>query len=106
MGLILGAVRRTGPIVWVLPYSANLTLRQMGLILLLAGIGIRSGYTFVTTFQQSGGVSIFVAGAIITTTTAFLTLWVGYKVIKNSLHHADRDVVCAANAAGCPRVFH
>ena len=82
VGLILGAVRRTGPIVWVLPYSANLTLRQFGLILLLAGIGIRSGYTFVTTFQQSGGISIFVAGAIITTTTAFLTLWIGYKVLK------------------------
>lgn len=82
VGLILGAVRRTGPIVWVLPYSANLTLRQMGLILLLAGIGIRSGYTFITTFQQSGGVSIFVAGAIITTTTAFMTLWIGYKWLK------------------------
>ena len=82
VGLILGAVRRTGPMVWVLPYSANLTLRQMGLILLLAGIGIRSGYTFVTTFQESGGVSIFLAGAFVTTSIAFLTLWIGYKVLK------------------------
>jgi putative transport protein len=82
VGLVLGALRRTGPLVWVLPYSANLTLRQMGLILLLAGIGVRSGYTFVSTFQQSGGASIFVAGAIITLTIAFLTLIIGYKVLK------------------------
>ncbi|MCB9171728.1 MAG: transporter, partial [Ardenticatenales bacterium] len=82
VGLVLGAWRRSGPLVWTLPYSANLTLRQMGLILLLAGIGIRSGYTFVNTFQQSGGFSIFLAGAVMTTTVAFLTLFIGYKILK------------------------
>ncbi len=82
VALVLGAVRRTGPIVWTLPYSANLTLRQIGLILLLAGIGIRSGYTFVNTLAESGGITIFFAGAAITLTAAFLTLWVGYKVLK------------------------
>ena len=81
VGLVLGALRRTGPLVWTLPYSANLTLRQMGLILLLAGIGIRSGYTFVTTFGASGGVSIFLAGALITTVTGLLMLLIGYKVL-------------------------
>jgi putative transport protein len=80
--LILGALRRTGPIVWTLPYSADLTLRQVGLTLLLAGIGVRSGYTFLSTFSQSGGIAIFLAGATITLVTAFLTLWIGYKVLK------------------------
>ncbi|MCB0045709.1 MAG: transporter [Caldilineaceae bacterium] len=82
VGLVLGALRRTGPMVWTMSYSANLTLRQMGLILLLAGIGVRSGYTFVSTFQQSGGLSIFAAGAVITTTVAFLTLFIGYKLLN------------------------
>lgn len=82
VALILGAVRRTGPISWSLPYSANLTLRQIGLIMLLAGIGIRSGYTFVSTFSQSGGISIFLAGATVTLSVAFLSLWVGYKLLK------------------------
>jgi putative transport protein len=80
--LVLGAVRRTGPVVWTLPYSANLTLRQFGLTLLLAGIGVRSGYTFFATFRQSGGVAIFLTGAVITLAVAFLTLWIGYKVLK------------------------
>jgi putative transport protein len=82
VALIFGTLRRTGPIVWTLPYSANLTLRQVGLTLLLAGIGVRSGYTFFSTFAQSGGLAIFVAGALITLVVAFLTLWFGYKVLK------------------------
>lgn len=82
VGLVLGALRRTGGIVWTIPYSANLTLRQIGLTMLLAGIGIRSGYTFLTNFAASGGLQVFFAGAIITTTIAFLTLIIGYKVLK------------------------
>jgi putative transport protein len=82
VGLILGTLRRTGPLVWSIPYSANLTLRQIGLILLLAGIGVRSGYTFFTNFAASGGIQVFIAGAIITTTVAFLTLLIGYRVLK------------------------
>src|SRR5699024_10921530 len=43
VGLILGALRRTGPVVWALPGSANLTLRQLGLLLFLAGLGLTAG---------------------------------------------------------------
>ena len=82
VALVFGALRRIGPIVWTLPYSANLTLRQVGLTLLLAGIGVRSGYTFFSTFAQSGGLAIFLAGALVTLVVAFLTLWIGYKVLK------------------------
>ncbi len=65
VALVLSALRRTGPIVWTLPYSANLTIRQLGLTILLAGIGIRSGYTFLATMQASGGLQIFFAGAVV-----------------------------------------
>lgn len=82
VALVLGALRRTGPIVWTLPYSANLTLRQLGLILLLAGIGIRSGHTFLETILTSSGWQLFCAGAIIATTTALITLFIGYKVLR------------------------
>ena len=43
---------------------------------------MRSGYTFLTNFTASGGVQVFFAGAIITTAIAFLTLVIGYKVLK------------------------
>lgn len=82
VALLLGSIRRTGPIVWTLPYSANLTLRQIGLILLLAGIGIRSGHTFLQTIMGGGGGVLFLAGAIIVILTAFATLFIGYKILK------------------------
>ena len=82
MALFLSAIGRTGPIVWNLPYGANLLLRQVGLIFFLAAVGTRSGYAFVSTLSQGGGLNIFVAGAIITLLTAFGTLWVGHKVLK------------------------
>jgi putative transport protein len=82
VALILGAQERTGPIVWTLPYNANLTLRQFGLVLFLAGIGTRSGYAFVSTVTQTGGLAIFLAGAAITCITALAMLAIGYRVLK------------------------
>jgi putative transport protein len=82
VALILGAVQRTGPIVWVLPYSANLTLRQVGIILFLAGVGTRAGYIFVMTLTQGSGLAIFAAGALLTFMVALVFLWVGYKLLK------------------------
>ncbi|MCG8327235.1 MAG: hypothetical protein MI974_06090 [Chitinophagales bacterium] len=82
VSLVLGALRRTGPIVWTLPYGANLTLRQVGLILLLAGVGVNSGHTFINTLSQGGGGIIFLAGTIISFITAMATLFIGYKLLK------------------------
>ncbi|MDP5171386.1 MAG: hypothetical protein NWR72_14170 [Bacteroidia bacterium] len=82
VALGLGALRRTGPIVWTLPYSANLTLRQIGLILLLATVGIRSGHTFVETLQTGGAGWIFLAGTLLSLGTALSILLVGYKLFK------------------------
>jgi putative transport protein len=78
VALILGKWGRMGPLVWAMPYSANLVLRQFGLILFLAGVGTRSGYAFFNTFSQSGGLAIFVAGAIITCVTALTVLCLGH----------------------------
>ncbi|MGB9632887.1 MAG: aspartate:alanine exchanger family transporter [Chloroflexaceae bacterium] len=82
VALILGWLERTGPIVWSLPYSANLTLRQVGLTLFLAGVGLRSGYSFVSTLAEGGGLAIFVAGTVITAVSAVTLLFVGYRLLK------------------------
>ncbi|NUM76399.1 transporter [candidate division KSB1 bacterium] len=82
VAMILGTLRRTGPLVWSMPYSANLTLRQIGLILFLAGIGTRSGYAFFSTLTQGNGLAIFLAGAGITVAVALSTLWLGHRLLK------------------------
>jgi putative transport protein len=82
VALVLGQLRRTGPIVWTLPYGANLTLRQFGLTLLLAGIGIRSGQTFFNTVATDLGWKLFLAGAFIAIFTTAFTLFLGYRMLK------------------------
>jgi len=82
VALILGALGRTGPLVWSLPYSANLTLRQIGLVLFLASVGTRSGYAFMTMLREGNGLSLLLVGAAITCTVATLMLWIGYKLLK------------------------
>ncbi|MBT8191233.1 MAG: hypothetical protein KJO29_12455 [Bacteroidia bacterium] len=81
VGLLLGALRRTGPLVWTLPYSANVTLQQIGLILLLAGIGVSSGHTLVESLNIEG-LCIFMASVIISIVTAISMLFIGYKLVK------------------------
>ena len=81
VALVLGRLERTGPILWALPFNANLVLRQTGLVFFLAGIGTKAGYGFGTIFQ-SGGWELIAAGALITTCVVVLTLIVSYKYLK------------------------
>ena len=82
VALVLSALRRTGPIVWSISYSANLTIRQLSLTVFLAAVGIRSGYNFFNTLAQGGGLEIFLAGAIVSTVLPLLTLFILYKLLK------------------------
>jgi putative transport protein len=79
VALILGARGRTGPMLWALPYSANLTLRQAGLVLFLAGIGTRAGGAFFHTLHRADGLLILLAGTLVTCSTAILALWIGHR---------------------------
>jgi putative transport protein len=80
-GLILGRLERTGPITWIIPMSANLTLRQIGLVLFQAGVGTRAGFGFLQTVRSSG-MEMILAGAGITTAVAMASLLVGHRLLK------------------------
>lgn len=82
VGLILGKIRRTGKFLWQIPYNTNLTLRQFGMILFLAGVGLSSGSQFITIFSEPIGLYIFFSGLIITFITGILTLLIGYIYLK------------------------
>jgi putative transport protein len=82
VSLILGSLKRTGPIVWTLPYSVTVTLRQLGLMVLLAVIGILSGPAFVQSLSGSTGILVFFGGVLISLLTAILTILIGYKLVK------------------------
>jgi putative transport protein len=79
-GLLLGRMGRTGPVSWTIPVSANLTLRQIGLVLFQAGVGTRAGYGFVETVQTSG-IEMIAAGAAITAGVALASLFIGHRLL-------------------------
>jgi putative transport protein len=84
VALILGALHRTGPINWSLPYSANLTLRQIGLVFFLAAVGVKSGFAFREALSSGSGLTTFLVGAVATAISATVFLSLGSKIFKVS----------------------
>lgn len=82
VSLILGAIGRTGPVVWQVPYGANLALRQLGITLFLAGIGTTAGAGFGKALADPRSLTILAVGAAVTMIFSLLTLITGYKVMK------------------------
>lgn len=54
VALLLGIVRRTRGINWTMPLSANMVLRNLGLTLFLAQVGMSSGPKFAATIADTG----------------------------------------------------
>jgi putative transport protein len=82
VGLTLGALGRTGPLVWQIPYGANMTLRQVGLVLFLAGIGIRSGQAFASTIVSWDGLYTVAVGALVTSVSVVLLVGLAALVLR------------------------
>jgi len=83
VALLLGSINRVGKLVFVMPYSANHTVRQLGLVLFLAGVGTRSGYAFRETISHTDdGLTFFMIGALITVSVAFFFLFIGHQFLK------------------------
>ena len=80
--LILGRLQRTRGVVWQLPYPANLTLRQFGLTVFAAGIGLRAGYGFWNSVSRGEGFGVVLFGALATLTSALVVLVGGRLILK------------------------
>ena len=66
MALILGRIGCIGRLYWFMPPSANLALRELGIVLFLAVVGLKSGGDFVNTLVQGEGISWIGYGILIT----------------------------------------
>ena len=82
VGLALGAIGRTGPIIWQIPHSANLTLRQLGTVLFLAGIGVNAGDAFGSTVLSREALGVLLASAVVAATASLVTVLIGLFVLK------------------------
>ncbi|MCB0872850.1 MAG: transporter [Thermoleophilia bacterium] len=66
VGLLVGRLARTGPIVWSLPYTASHLLQQLGILIFLAAAGSRSGGDLVAAIEGGQAPKIALLGIIVT----------------------------------------
>ncbi|MEG1653699.1 MAG: putative transporter, partial [Hafnia sp.] len=66
VALILGRIGSIGKLYWFMPPSANLALRELGIVLFLSVVGLKSGGNFIDTLVNGDGVSWIGYGILIT----------------------------------------
>src|SRR6185437_14354292 len=81
VALILGKLRRTGPLLWTMPLPANIVLRNFGLAMFLATVGVNAEQPFVRTVAESGFTMLFI-GAAVLLTTVFIVLAAGHYLLR------------------------
>ncbi len=81
VALVLGALGRTGPLVWQVPYGANLALRQLGITMFLAAIGTTAGAGFRTALSDPASLLIIAVGAVLTLLISLIVLIVGHRIL-------------------------
>ncbi len=101
MGIILGYLGRTGPLVWEIPMSANLTLRQFGLLTFLAGVGLASGYDFRANAFTLLGFKILVF-SIVMAVLGLVLMMIYSRIAKNS---TPREAGLLSGYVGNPSII-
>jgi putative transport protein len=101
VALVAGKLRRTGPLLWTMPLPANIVLRNFGLAMFLAAVGINAGQPFVRTLTESGFTMFFI-GAAIVLTTVIIVMLVGHYLMRIPY---DDLVGVASGATGNPAIL-
>jgi putative transport protein len=101
VALVLGKLRRTGGINWTIPLSANLVLRNLGLTLFLAQVGMASGPKFVATVSQMGFLFLGL-GAVVLIALVLPILLIGLYIFKLPY---DQLAGIVSGAAGNPAIL-
>jgi putative transport protein len=101
VALILGRLRRTGPMLWTMPLPANIVLRNYGLSIFLAAVGVNAGQPFLRTVTETGPTLLFIGAAVVLTTVAIVLL-AGHYLMKIPF---DDLVGVASGATGNPAIL-
>lgn len=101
MALILGNLRRTGGMNWTIPLSANLVLRNLGLTLFLAQVGMSSGPKFAATVTETG-FTMLALGAVVLIALVVPILILGLLVFRMPY---DEVAGIVAGACGNPAIL-
>jgi putative transport protein len=101
VALVLGKIRRTGGLNWTIPMSANLVLRNLGLTLFLAQVGMASGPKFAATITETGLLMLGL-GAVVLVALILPILVLGLLVYRLPY---DEVAGIVAGACGNPAIL-
>ncbi|WP_319550574.1 TrkA C-terminal domain-containing protein [Desulfogranum marinum] len=80
-GLVIGYLRSVSPTFGRLPDAARWILMELGLLLFMAGVGLRAGGDIIETFMAAGPLLI-IAGVMVTTIPILVGYFFGRKILK------------------------
>jgi putative transport protein len=81
IAILLGRIRKIGPVVFSLTTAANQILRQIGLMLFLISVGTEAGSGILPTLQ-SNGLPMLLSGVFITLVPMFLAVLLAKYILK------------------------
>ncbi|WP_159567510.1 putative transporter [Budvicia diplopodorum] len=82
VALILGRIGSIGKLHWFMPPSANLALRELGIVLFLSVVGFKSGASFIDTLINGDGVVWMGYGALITVIPLLIVGFLAHRLAK------------------------
>lgn len=80
--ILLSRIGRVGPIVWHMPDNANLAVRELGIVLFLACVGLKAGDQFMEILLGGEGLKWLLGGVFITLLPLLVVGLIGRLVWK------------------------
>lgn len=100
VGLILGYLGHLGPLRVYVPNAGKNLMRELGLVIFLAGAGSGAGEKFVPILRETGP-QLLLAGAVVTLVTVAVAVLLLHKVLRwNVLSCGGALSACMTNPAG------
>ncbi|MDO4904635.1 MAG: TrkA C-terminal domain-containing protein [Lautropia sp.] len=100
VALYLAKLRKSRRLIWTMPVPANLALRNFGLSVFLAQVGMSSGQTFVDTVSESG--FYLLAGIVLVAVLTMVVLTLTVYVFKLPF---DQAAGVVSGATGNPAII-
>jgi len=104
-GLFIGYLRSLFPVFGRVPDGARWVFTEMGLLIFMAGVGLRGGAGLIETLQQSG-FALLGAGVTITMLPLFISYFWGRKVLKMNPLMLFGAIVGAMTSGGALSVIN
>jgi putative transport protein len=82
VAIVLARLRKVGPLNFFLPLGPNLILREVGIVLFLACVGIKAGHSFFKVLFEGDGFYWMALGAAITLIPLLIAGFVGRAIMK------------------------